>query len=298
MRPGALGCSSTAEPLTVNQAVAGSNPATPASGPPERGGHALTIGGTTDRPDFTEINSIGNSCSNRFGTKPRLFLLHTQEGNGTAQSLASYLNNSYNGVSYHYTVRDRTVVDVVNTDYASWSVLDANSYSINLCFAGSRSSWSRAQWLSIEADIEIAAYLAVQDCRKYGIPIRVIAPPYNADAGISDHRYVTDYLGIGDHTDVGPNFPWDKFKYYVDLYAGTGGDAPLSAAEVKHIEDFIVGFVGPIGSDVKDIREQLTGGRDYGEYPGWDQLGDQTLVDAVAELRRRVDEIASRTAPK
>ena len=52
MRPGVLGCSSTAEPLTVNQAVAGSNPATPASGPPERGGHALPIGGTVTPEDI------------------------------------------------------------------------------------------------------------------------------------------------------------------------------------------------------------------------------------------------------
>lgn len=39
---------------------------------------------------------------------------------------------------------------------------------------------------------------------------------------------------------------------------------------IKHVEDFITGFVGPIGSDVKDVREQLTGGRDAGQYPGWD----------------------------
>lgn len=38
---------------------------------------------------------------------------------------------------------------------------------------------------------------------------------------------------------------------------------------IKHIEDFIQGYVGPIGSDVKDLREQATGGRNAGEYPGW-----------------------------
>lgn len=38
---------------------------------------------------------------------------------------------------------------------------------------------------------------------------------------------------------------------------------------IKHVEDFVKGFVGPIGSDVKDIREQVTGGRNAGEYGGW-----------------------------
>lgn len=52
----------------------------------------------------------------------------------------------------------------------------------------------------------------------------------------------------------------------------------------QYVADFIKGFVGPIGSDVKDARQQLTGGRDMGEYPGWGQLGERTLVDAVAVL--------------
>lgn len=41
-------------------------------------------------------------------------------------------------------------------------------------------------------------------------------------------------------------------------------------------------FVGPIGSDVKDIRQQLTGGRDSGEYGGFKQGGDRTLYDLTS----------------
>ena len=60
---------------------------------------------------------------------------------------------------------------------------------------------------------------------------------------------------------------------------------------IKHITDYISGFVGPIGSDTKDVRQQLTGGRDAGDYRGWPQLGKDsqgrnlTLVDAIAALR-------------
>ena len=171
------------------------------------------------KPEFREIDRMGNSRSPRQGARITNFLLHTQEGNGTAESLAGYLNNTANGVSYHYTVRDGVVVDVVDTDYASWSVLDANSTTINLCFAGSRASWSREQWLAIEGDIRIAAWIAVQDAKKYGFATDVIAPPYRRAAGISDHRYVTDVLGYGTHTDVGPGFPWDLFTRYVRAFA-------------------------------------------------------------------------------
>lgn len=76
---------------------------------------------------------------------------------------------------------------------------------------------------------------------------------------------------------------------------------------IRHVTDFIKGYIGPIGSDVKDVRQQLTGGRDAGEYPGWPQLGKDaegrnlTLTDGVAatrqdnaDLARRVDQLEDR----
>ncbi|AKU45329.1 lysin A [Mycobacterium phage Madruga] len=174
------------------------------------------------KPEFRELNYMtGGGRTTR--TRPIInFFLHTEEGNASAEALAIYCNGK-NGVSYHYTLRDRILCDVVDTDYASWSVLDANVFSINLCFAGSRASMTREQWLQREDDIKIAAWIAVQDCRKYGQSMStfVIKPPYSFKGpGISDHKYVTQALKIGTHTDVGPNFPWDVFEKYVLLYNG------------------------------------------------------------------------------
>lgn len=191
----------------------------------------------TLRPQFTEIAMFGKGASKR-SRPPINFFLHTEEGNGSAKSLAEYCQGQ-NGVSYHYTLRDRIVYDVVDTDLYSWSVLDANVFSINLCFAGSRAAFSRAQWLAREADIEIAAYLAVQDCRKYGFSTEVLAPPYagNPRPGISDHNYVTRELGIGNHTDVGPNFPWDVFARYVTKYAGSTTTPPPGEGFLMALSD-------------------------------------------------------------
>jgi hypothetical protein len=76
--------------------------------------------------------------------------------------------------------------------------------------------------------IDVAAYLAVQDCKKYGISTLVVPPPYSAGTpGISDHKYVTDVLGWGSHTDVGPNFPWDIFAAAVSKYAALTMNNPL-----------------------------------------------------------------------
>nr|DAP49495.1 MAG TPA: N acetylmuramoyl L alanine amidase endolysin [Caudoviricetes sp.] len=44
---------------------------------------------------------------------------------------------------------------------------------------------------------------------------------------------------------------------------------PKDVLTIKYFTDFITGFIGPVISDVKDIRQQLTGGRDGGQYGGW-----------------------------
>ncbi|AEV52247.1 putative lysin [Nocardia phage NBR1] len=174
----------------------------------------------------------GVNSSGRYGSAVRLFVLHTQEGNGTAESLARYLQNPNSGVSYHYTGDDAsdTIVDVVDTDRASWSVLDANPYTINACFAGSRASQSRAEWVNkFSKTMDEFARLFVQDAAKYN-PLAPVVIDYadvsRGRSGATDHRGITVGLGIGDHTDVGPNFPWDIFMGHVARHA-SGQNIPV-----------------------------------------------------------------------
>lgn len=233
-----------------------------------------------ERPDFNEYPIWSGNYQNRRGTKIDLFLLHTQEGSGNADGLARWLGNRANGVSYHYTVSQDlndngvTVVDVVDTDYASWSCLSANNRSINLCFAGSTVKWSREHWLRNSKAIDAAAWLAVQDCKKYKIPFTVISPPYTAGrAGISDHNYVTKILRDGTHTDVGPNFPWD---YFAKKVAEFSGQKPPQKSLPKDLSDREL---------LEEIWVQLRGlaGK------GWPQLGGLTPVDAIAKLMKLSD---------
>ncbi|WP_347285515.1 peptidoglycan recognition protein family protein, partial [Corynebacterium stationis] len=66
----------------------------------------------------------------------------------------------------------------------------------------------------------------------------------------------------------------EELKKYIDQKA---------AENRKHLEAWLKGFVGPIGGDVKDVRQQVTGGRDsiagdlQASYPGWD-------VDALVNV--------------
>lgn len=185
------------------------------------------------RPDFEEIDYYGDSHSSRHGARVTNGLGHTQEGGPAdgsgAEGLANYLSNTANGVSYHDVIGARRVYHVAPKDRSSWSVLDANAYTLNYCLAGSRAGWSRDEWMERRDDIRIMAWLMVQDAQRAGFDTAVIAPPYEQREGLSDHRYVTDCLGIGTHTDLGRNFPWDVFGADVAEFASGASGPPPNA---------------------------------------------------------------------
>lgn len=188
---------------------------------PQEGGHAVE--------EFDRSNE-GNSSS-RNGARVRLFVLHTEEGNSDAWQLHEWMKR--NQVSYHYILAKGVCVDHVNTDRSSWSVLDANPYCINLVFAGSKAGQSRQVWLDrYAAEIDYAARLFVQDAAKYDplVPLVIGHDEIRAGkAGGTDHFGITKGIGIGSHTDCGPNFPWDVYAAAVQQYA-TGAGVPVVAA--------------------------------------------------------------------
>jgi N-acetyl-anhydromuramyl-L-alanine amidase AmpD len=237
-----------------------------AEGPKVAGGGSSAVAGaaTVSPPPFRQLDFMTGGGRSPRTRKPTNWLLHTEEGNSSAEQLARYCDGSHN-VSYHYTLRDGVLCKVVDTDSASWSVLSANAFTLNLCFAGSKAGWSRAQWLAIESDIEIAAYIAARDCGTYSIPADVIMPPYHAAPGISDHKYVTEELNIGTHHDVGDNFPWDVFAQYVNKYAtamlaGSKGTTDTTA------QAGVVLRRGSTGPMVEKLQERLRTA--YSAYAG------------------------------
>lgn len=171
------------------------------------------------KPNFIEIDMYGRGGSSRNGAAVLYCFLHTQQGGPAdgsgAEGLARYCDGS-NGVSYHDIVGAGKLIHCVNDDLAAWAVLAANPYSYNLCFAGSYAEWTREQWLAREHDLRIAAYAVVEVAQRKGVPIRVAR---TKESGIADHNFVTVVLGIGNHTDVGRHFPWDRFEAFLNEYA-------------------------------------------------------------------------------
>lgn len=243
-----------------------------------------------NRPDFNEYPLWSPNCQSRNGTKIDMILLHTEEGGPTkdgADRLARWLGDPARQVSYHYCVSQDpddngvTVVDVVDTDLASWSALSANNRSVNIVFAGSKASWSREEWLRWAGRaIDVVAYLCSQDAAKYNIPKKVIKPPYGVGGGVSDHRWVTAFMKDGTHTDVGgpmrppwTGFPWDVFEERFNFYCGITPNQPAPPV------------VPPKPADPKPSKPVPVGPADDQLTLRWNCLGGQTLVEAVAEIR-------------
>ena len=210
-----------------------------------------------------ERNAIGESqnFSSRWGARILYWVLHTEEGNQSAEGLHQWMIN--NGVSYHYSARDGIVVDIVDTDYASWSVLDANPLAINWVFAGSRAAFSREQWLQRSQDIDNAAYVFVQDAKKYALQTRTLSHDEVArrQTGATDHYGITVGLRIGDHTDVGKFFPWDFFQSSIVKHvvgAVITPPAPLPPARNAIADKRAEAGYEWLGNKLTDVLEETT----------------------------------------
>lgn len=187
-----------------------------------------------------DVTGVSPNHSGRYGGRIRLFVIHTQEGNGTALSLSKYLQNPASQVSYHYSIDDTICYGVIDTDRASWSVLDANGYTINLCYAGSRANMSRAEWIQRYSNaIDFTGWLIVRDAKKYGFNPYVIghAEIASGKQGTTDHYGITKGLRIGDHTDVGGGYPWDLLRAAIDKYMGKTVPAPTPVVPVVNAID-------------------------------------------------------------
>ncbi|RDB46204.1 N-acetylmuramoyl-L-alanine amidase [Tsukamurella tyrosinosolvens] len=238
------------------------------------GAALLPTGGTT-MPNYgitkvmhgyradTPANATGNSNGPRARTD--FVVIHTQEGDGTAVSLANYLNS--NDVSYNLVVDGTDTVEVVPVGEGPWAAAEANNIGVHICFAGSRAAWTREQWLARGAALDRAAKATAAACQQYGVPIVKIlnGSGWNGTRGLAAHG---DFGARGGgHTDPGPNFPWDDFIVRVKRFTNPNpGGTPMPTTD-QNVQ-YIAGQLGP-----------------------WPQLGTDsqgrplTLVDAVAAMK-------------
>lgn len=222
-------------------------------------------------PD-TGANCTGNSNGPR--AKTLYVVFHTQEGDGTAVSLANYLNGTRgaSGVSYNLTVDDTDTVEVVPVGEGPWAAMEANNIAVHICIAGSRAAWTNEQWMKRVKSLDRAAKAAAAACRQYDIPaVKVLSTngwPVTPK-GLAAHA---DF-GVrgGGHTDPGAGFPW---AYVTNKVSELLGATPTSPEVPVSENPYAVNKPGTEGGQVSNLWDQL--------LIRWDILGGRTPVEALA----------------
>ncbi len=240
---------------------------------------SVTLADPTTRKLLNTNRYIGHG-----GNTPRWIAVHTQQGGGTADGLAKYLLSTVGGkdgkdpVSYHFAVDDREIILCCELADSPWSASNANTYAYHICLAGSFAEWSRGKWLETDAgdgkneDLQLTngARVIAYLCQRFNIPPVWIGgknvPPWGLD-GVCGHKDFGTWGG--NHTDPGPNFPADELMRRVNNFL----NPPTTTPEVP------VTNPKPL-TPAEDNQLQLRGPG----LKGWPQLGNRTLVDAVAAI--------------
>ena len=185
-------------------------------------------------------NAFADADGTKFG-----IAIHNTSNDGTAEDEASFAKRRTDNVSSHFYADDNSVIQSLDTDskagHAGSNTGNQNAVAVEITgFNG----WSRQKWLDNVA-WELLGSVLAQVCRHYGIAVRrasvaemQASPKVRAFYSHDDMRRA---WGGTDHTDPGPNFPWDRLFQAVNNALGgatapTGGDDDLDALESAKLD--------------------------------------------------------------
>jgi hypothetical protein len=171
---------------------------------------------------------------------PLWVVIHDMEAHETpttAEATAQYFHTGAGGrsVSSHYTADLDSVVQCVLLQDVAWTVGNraGNYRGINWELSGFAAQ-TREQWLDPfgVAMFDQIAPIIRSDAARYHIPLerRSIAELKAYKPGVTSHNDLRLAFGVTDHTDPGPNFPWD---YLMALLNGEDDNMPLSEADAQ-----------------------------------------------------------------
>ncbi|MBC3186279.1 N-acetylmuramoyl-L-alanine amidase [Corynebacterium sp. zg-331] len=190
--------------------------------------------------------------------------IHTTENDpGTpASAVADYQIRSQSG-SYHMLVDSAGTRLRENTDdWITWSSGNqGNNLLLHISFVF-RAHYSRAQWLAQEKMLRAGAEVVAYWCSRYDWPVKQVG--VGGLPGITTHD-ATRAWGGTDHTDPGPNFPWDVFLGYVREAQGP----KHAAAPIISISPRSVPFNAVHEAALNDTKLAAQATRDV--IASWDQ---------------------------
>lgn len=156
--------------------------------------------------------------------------IHATANTAPASGEAGYATRRTDGTSSHLYVDGAEVIQSLELEArAGHAGSRTGNYNAVAVEVTGLNSWSRAKWLDSIAWNKLGRALAFV-CRKYGIEVRHASVPEMKSNPTVRAFYSHDDMRLAwggtDHTDPGPNFPWDMLLESVNAYmpGGAGGD--------------------------------------------------------------------------
>src|SRR5688572_1931164 len=168
---------------------------------------------------------------------PKLIVWHHtagSEGPKSAEAGAAYDKTRLDGTSCHafFDSEGPGLQEVPFGDRSHTAFFYGNEIGVHFELCGTLQT--REQWLD---PISLATLRTAAEAGRYTGEVLGIAPKRLSDAevrrawdvgdvtGHCDHWAITRVFGLGNHTDVGPYFPWDVFMPMI------AGSAPLPSKQ-------------------------------------------------------------------
>ncbi len=150
---------------------------------------------------------------------------------GRAVETAHYFQSPSSGGSAHVVCDIAESVRCASDDLVCWHAPpNRRTLGYEIC---AEANYTREQWLSPQVWPAVARVAAEvkADAAKYGIPIHrcTVAEVAANRGGQRGHVDVSQAFHQSDHTDPGPNFPWDRFMPL--LQAGPAPAHPTAPAD-------------------------------------------------------------------
>jgi len=213
-------------------------------------------------PGFRFVQAAGNYTDRdglHFGVA-----IHATANTASDEAESSYASHREDGTSAHAYVDGDSLTQALDTDRKAGHAGSAygNENAIAIEFTG-LNSWSRDKWLASIAWGEVGrwiAYILKNDPDYRGFQIRRASvaemkanPLVKAFYGHDDMRRA---WGGTDHTDPGPNFPWDRLLGAVN--AAVGGAAAGEDDDMTPAQEALLAncerFLTAMGTRLQDDR--------------------------------------------
>lgn len=190
---------------------------------------------------------------------------------------AKWQQNPANNSSYNVLVgHDGKTVRSNDDNYCPWSAgMPGNRLAIHISAIG-RAARTRDDWFARPQQLESIARWAADLNKRYGIPLVWLDPQQVASRqkGFTSHgnywQGIARAQGMDVRTDPGAGFPHD----FVLARAAqiVKGEEPMSSSQADKVDL---------------VLDQLAG-TPWHEWKGWPQLGNRTLVDAIAAIGEKL----------